>query len=159
MILGIVFAVVCWFLLFKTKFGYEIRITGANPEAGKYSGINTSKILILGMVISGGLAGLAGAGEILGIHHRLCQPLTISSGYGFTAIIVAWLGNLNPILVIISSIFFGGLLVGGDAIKSSLGFPHATIEIFNGLILFFLLIGTFFIQYKIRRINKKGIKS
>ena len=137
--LGIIFAVGCWFLLFKTKFGYEIRITGANPEAGKYSGINTGKILVLGMVISGGLAGLAGAGEILGIHHRLCQPLTISSGYGFTAIIVAWLGNLNPLLVIVTSIFFGGLLVGGDAIKSSLGFPHATIEIFNGLILFFLL--------------------
>ncbi len=158
LILGIVFAFACWFLMFKTKYGYEIRITGSNPDAGRYAGIYPTRILVLSMIISGGLAGIAGVGEVLGIHHHLCEPLTISSGYGFTAIIVAWLGNLNPLLVIFTSLFFGGLLVGGDAIRTSLGMPYATIDMFNGLILFFLLIGSFFITYRIRRLSTESVK-
>ncbi len=74
-------------------------------------------------------------GEVAGIHHYLSYPAAISSGYGFTAIIVAWLAKLNPFYVVISGLFFAGILVGGDAIQISLGLPAATVEIFNGTLL------------------------
>jgi simple sugar transport system permease protein len=102
------------------------------------------------MLISGGVAGLAGVGEAAGIHHYLSYPESISSGYGFTAIIVAWLAKLNPINVILSGIFFAGILVGGDAIQISLGLPAATVQIFNGTLLVFLIMGDFFLKNRIR---------
>jgi simple sugar transport system permease protein len=102
------------------------------------------------MAISGGVAGLAGVGEVAGIHHYLSYPASISSGYGFTAIIVAWLAKLNPFFVIISGIFFAGILVGGDAIQISLGLPAATVQLFNGTLLVFLIMGDYFLKHKIR---------
>jgi hypothetical protein len=83
-------------MLFKTRFGYEVRVIGENPDAAKYAGIDFTRTTVLIMIISGGMAGLAGVGEVAGIHHYLSYPDTISSGYGFTAIIVAWLAKLNP---------------------------------------------------------------
>jgi simple sugar transport system permease protein len=96
------------------------------------------------------MAGLAGVGEVAGIHHYLSYPDTISSGYGFTAIIVAWLAKLNPFYVIFSAIFFAGILVGGDAIQISLGLPAATVDIFNGTMLIFLIMGDFFAKNRVR---------
>jgi len=136
-------------LVRRTRWGYEIRVTGENPEAARYAGIDYLKVVLLVMAISGGLAGMAGVGEVAGIHHRLRYPRGISPGYGFTAIIVAWLGRLNPLGIILSSLLFGGLLVGGDAIQVALGLPVATIDIFNGLILFAVLVGEFFTHYEI----------
>ena len=101
------------------------------------------------MIISGGAAGLAGVGEAAGIHHYLSYPESISSGYGFTAIIVAWLAKLNPVNVILSALFFAGILVGGDAIQISLGLPAATVQIFNGTLLFFLIMGDFFLKNRV----------
>ena len=102
------------------------------------------------MAISGGVAGLAGVGEAAGIHHYLSYPDSISSGYGYTAIIVAWLAKLNPLFVILSGLFFAGILVGGDAIQISLGLPAATVEIFNGTLLVFLIMGDFFLKHRVR---------
>jgi len=102
------------------------------------------------MFISGGLAGLAGIGEVSVMHKHLTYPQQISSNYGYTAIIVAWLAQLNPILAIVSAIFFGGILVGGDIIQTNLGFPSATINAFNGFILILAMIGNFFTEYKIK---------
>jgi simple sugar transport system permease protein len=101
------------------------------------------------MIISGGVAGLAGVGEVAGIHHYLSYPESISSGYGFTAIIVAWLAKLNPFYVILSALFFAGILVGGDAIQISLGLPAATVQIFNGTLLVFLIMGDFFLKNRV----------
>jgi simple sugar transport system permease protein len=108
------------------------------------------KTLLLVMIISGGFAGLAGVGEVAGIHFRLRYPEGISPGYGFTAIIVAWLARLNPIGAVLTSLLLGGLLVGGDAIQISLGMPGATIFVFNGTILLFVLGGDVFTRYRIR---------
>ena len=94
-------------------------------------------------------AGLAGVGEVAGIHHYLSYPESISSGYGFTAIIVAWLAKLNPVNVILSALFFAGILVGGDAIQISLGLPAATVQIFNGTLLVFLIMGDFFLKNQV----------
>jgi simple sugar transport system permease protein len=140
-------------MLYKTRFGYEVRVIGENPDAAKYAGIDFSRTTLLIMVISGGLAGVAGIGEVAGLHHYLSYPDTISSGYGFTAIIVAWLAKLNPFYVIFSAIFFAGILVGGDAIQISLGLPAATVDIFNGTMLIFLIMGEFFTKNKVRLVS------
>ena len=102
------------------------------------------------MLISGGVAGLAGVGEAAGIHHYLSYPESISSGYGFTGIIVAWLAKLNPFFVILSAFFFAGILVGGDAIQISLGLPAATVQIFNGTLLVFLIMGDYFLKNQVK---------
>ncbi|MCK5311861.1 MAG: ABC transporter permease [Desulfobacteraceae bacterium] len=150
LIITILLAVMLCVIVYKTKFGYEVRVVGENPDAGKYAGINFFKTTVLVMMISGGAAGLAGVGEIAGIHHYLGYPASISSGYGFTAIIVAWLAKLNPLYTIISGIFFAGILVGGDAIQISLGLPAATVQIVNGTLLVFLIMGDFFLKNRIR---------
>jgi simple sugar transport system permease protein len=126
-----------------------VRVIGENPDAAKYSGIDFFKTTLIIMIISGGCAGLAGVGEVAGIHHYLSYPESISSGYGFTAIIVAWLAKLNPANVILSGIFFAGILVGGDAIQISLGLPAATVQIFNGTLLVFLIMGDFFLKNRV----------
>jgi simple sugar transport system permease protein len=150
LILALVAMVVLTIMIFKTRFGYEVRVLGENPDAAKYAGIDFNRTTLLIMVISGGMAGLAGVGEVAGIHHYLSYPDTISSGYGFTAIIVAWLAKLNPLYVIFSAIFFAGILVGGDAIQISLGLPAATVDIFNGTMLIFLIMGDFFTKNRVR---------
>jgi simple sugar transport system permease protein len=150
LILAVAAAVMLTVIIYKTRFGYEVRVIGENPHAAKYAGIHFGHTTILIMAISGGMAGMAGVGEVAGIHHYLSYPDSISSGYGFTAIIVAWLAKLNPLYVIFSSIFFAGILVGGDAIQISLGLPAATVEIFNGTLLFFLIMGDFFTKNKVQ---------
>jgi len=105
--------------------------------------------VMLVMALSGALAGMAGVGEVAGIHYRLRYPQGISPGYGFTAIIVAWLARLNPLGVILTSLLIGGLLVGGDAIQLK-GLPSATVYVFNGMILLFVLSGDLFTRYRVR---------
>ena len=146
---AVVAAIVLYILVQRTKFGYEVRVIGDNPDAARYGGISFFKTLVITMVISGGVAGMAGVGEVAGIHHHLSYPFTISAGYGFTAIIVAWLARLNPLLAIVSGLFFAGIKVGGDAIQISFGLPGATVDVFNGVILFFLIAGEFFINNRL----------
>jgi simple sugar transport system permease protein len=141
--------IVLGIMIYKTRFGYEVRVIGENPDAAKYSGIDFFKTTLIIMAISGGAAGLAGVGEAAGIHHYLSYPESISSGYGYTAIIVAWLAKLNPLYVILSALFFAGILVGGDAIQISLGLPAATVQIFNGTLLVFLIMGDFFLKNQV----------
>lgn len=149
LILAILAAVALTVVLYKTRFGYEVRVIGENPDAARYAGIDFFRTTLLMMAISGGMAGLAGLGEVAGIHHYLSYPHSISSGYGCTGIIVAWLAKLNPLYVIFSAIFFAGILVGGDAIQISLGLPAATVDIFNGTLLIFLIMGDFFTRNSI----------
>lgn len=149
LILALASVIILGIVIYKTRFGYEVRVIGENPDAAKYAGIDFFRTTVMIMVISGGVAGLAGVGEAAGIHHYLSYPASISSGYGFTAIIVAWLAKLNPFFVIVSGIFFAGILVGGDAIQISLGLPAATVEIFNGTLLVFLIMGDFFMKNKV----------
>lgn len=150
LLLGVALLVFVYLFISRTIYGYEIKVVGENPHAAKYAGISFIKVAIIVMLISGGLAGLAGVGEVAAIHKHLTYPEQITSGFGYTGIIVAWLSGLNPLLVFFSSFFFGGLLVGGDIIQTSFGFPSATIQIFNGLILISMLAGTFLTDYKIK---------
>jgi len=154
LIVTLVTAVVLTVVIYKTRFGYDVRVIGENPEAGRYAGINFFKTTVIIMAVSGGAAGMAGVGEVAGIHHYLGHAASISSGYGFTAIIVAWLAKLNPLYAILSGLFFAGIIVGGDAIQISFGLPAATVEIVNGTLLVFLIMGEFFLKNKVRIANE-----
>ena len=147
--LALASAAILFLMLRSTRFGYELRVLGENPEAARYAGINSLGVSVLVMAVSGGVAGLAGVGEVAAIHHHLSYPMAISSGYWFTGIIVAWLAKLNPLAAIASGLFYAGILVGGDAIQVSLGLPAATVQVFNGMLLVFLICGDFFLHNRI----------
>lgn len=149
LILAVVVALLLGWIVYRSRFGYEVRVIGENPNAARYSGINFFRTSLILMAISGGVAGLAGAGQLMSIHHYLSYPESLSAGYGFTAIIVAWLARLHPSYTILSALFFAGIVVGGDAIQISLGMPAATVDVFNGMILVFLIMGDFFISHRV----------
>lgn len=156
--IGIFFAIasalLLWFLLTRTRLGYEIRVIGENPRAARYAGINIPRNIVLVMLLSGGLAGLAGMAEASAIMHRLGDGL--AAGYGYTAIVVAWLAYLNPWGVLFVAFLMAALLVGGAALKSTLGLPAAVAEILQGAILFFVLGSSIFANYRLRRIKREA---
>jgi ABC-type uncharacterized transport system permease subunit len=145
-------ALFIWLVLDRTKWGYEIRVIGENPNAARYSGMGLAANIMLLMLLSGGLAGLAGMSEVAGIAHRLQKGLTV--GYGYTAIIVAWLGKLNPWMVLVVALLLAALLVGGDQIQISMGLPASMALVLQGAILFFVLGGDIFTQYRVRIIRR-----
>jgi simple sugar transport system permease protein len=130
----------------ETKLGYEINVMGENPEAGESMGMSFLKVAIITVLLSGGLAGLAGVSEVAGNPNLYRLRMEISTGLGFTGIAVAWLGGLNPLGVIVSSLFFAALLAGGIEIQSA-GLPFGVVNLFNGAILFFVLVTEFFLRY------------
>jgi ABC-type uncharacterized transport system permease subunit len=143
LVMGVVAAGILWWVLYRSKWGFEIQLTGDNPKAARYAGINIVRNTVLVMMLSGGLAGLAGMSEISGVVHRLQGA--ISPGYGFTGIIVAWLARLNPLVVVPVSILFGALLLAGREIQPS-GIP----KLIQGIILFCLISSDALLRYRIR---------
>lgn len=131
---------IAW-LLGSTVLGYQITVSGSNPLAAEACGINVGRTIILSMLISGGLAGLAGATELMGIHHRLLDE--ISSGYGYTAIIIAILGRGRPFRVLLAAFFFALLAVGADSMRRALSIPVAIGIILQALVLLFALASEF----------------
>ncbi len=152
LILALLAALLVWVVLGKMRWGYEIRLIGENPEAARYAGVSLIRNIILVMVLSGGLAGLAGMIEISGISHRLQHGLDV--GNGFTGIIVAWLAKLNPFGVIIVAILMAALLVGGEQIQISMGLPASVALVLQGAILLFVLGGEVFTRYRVRTIRR-----
>ncbi|MCD6348330.1 MAG: ABC transporter permease [Candidatus Korarchaeota archaeon] len=149
LLVAVAASVVAYFLLTRTPWGYEMRVVGDNPDAARAAGISYLKAVTLAMVVSGGLAGLAGVGELCGIQKRFTPEFL--SGYGFSGIITAWLGGTNPISLLITNFLYGGLLVGGEYIMITYRLPIGVVDIFNGIILFFVLAGDFFVRYELRR--------
>lgn len=143
LIFAIVAAIIVWFILYRSRWGYEIRLIGDNSKAANYAGISITRNTVLVMMLSGALAGLAGMSEITGVVHRLQGA--ISPGYGFTGIIVAWLAKLNPFIVLIVSILFGALILAGREIQPS-GIP----KMIQGIILVCLIATDFFLRYRVR---------
>ncbi|MCS7240168.1 MAG: ABC transporter permease [Candidatus Bipolaricaulota bacterium] len=155
--LGVALAVFVAFLLARTRTGYEIRVVGQNPDAARYAGINFAAVLSLVMLISGGLAGLAGVGEVAGIHWRLRSPSHISMNYGYTAIIVAWLARGSPIAAIFTALLFGLIFAAGDYMKTTLSLPFQITGVFNGLVLFFLISFDILMLWRVRLARKEKI--
>ncbi|HLY28898.1 MAG TPA: ABC transporter permease [Aggregatilineales bacterium] len=130
-ILAVIAAGLVFFFLWRTVAGYRIRAVGANPKAAAYAGISVKRITLLAMLLSGGLAGLAGGVEVLGVTHRALQDFT--TGYGFSGIVVALFGGLHPLAAIPASLIFGGLLVSGSKLQS-VGVSSAMVTVLQGLI-------------------------
>ena len=152
LLLAIAAAFVVWVIMDKTRWGYEIRLIGENARAANYAGVSIIRNIILVMILSGGLAGLAGFVEVTAISHRLQHGLAV--GYGFTGIIVAWLAKLNPWGVVIVSILLSALLVGGEQIQITMGLPASVSLVLQGAILLFVLGGDVFTRYRLRMIRK-----
>jgi len=146
-VFGLVAALIIWWVLTRSSWGYEIKLIGDNRRAAEYSGINITRNIILVMMLSGALAGLAGMSEISGVVHRLQER--ISPGYGFTGIIVAWLAKLNPFAIIIVSILFGALIVAGREIQ-----PSGLSQMLQGIILFMVISSDVLLRYRIRVVRR-----
>ncbi|CAN0652768.1 ABC transporter permease [Nitratireductor aquimarinus] len=153
---GIVFAIIAalvlWFVLGKTRKGFEIRVLGQSPRAGRFAGFSASRMVMVAFLISGALAGLAGISEVAGAIGQL-QP-SISPGYGFTAIIVAFLGRLNPLGIVAAGFVLALSYLGGEAAQISLGLSDKAARAFQGMLLFFVLGCDTLIHYRIRLVGR-----
>jgi simple sugar transport system permease protein len=133
LVLALVLAVLVWLLLWRTTLGYQMRAAGAEKKAARYAGIHVERSLVVAMLFAGGFAGLAGAVEVLGVHHRAIEG--VSSGYGFAGIVVALFGALHPAGIVPAAAFFGLLLVGADMTQRSAGVPANMILVLQGVII------------------------
>jgi simple sugar transport system permease protein len=148
---AIFMAILVYILLWRTTIGYRIRSVGLNPHASRYAGMNVKGTMVLSMTLSGMFAGLAGAVEIVGLHHRMFEPTAVSAGYGFTGIVAALFGGLHPLGIIPSSILFGGLLVGGDKMQRAMQVPQVLIMAILGLVVLFVVSTDYFVRKRQNR--------
>ena len=152
LLLAIAIAILIYIFLWRTTIGYRIRAVGLNPSASKYAGMAVQRTMVLSMTLSGMMAGLAGAVEILGLHHRMFEPVAVSAGYGFSGIVAALFGKLHPLGIIPSSILFGGLLVGGDKMQRATQVPQVLIPAILGLVVLLVITSDYFVK---RRANRR----
>lgn len=134
--IALLMAFLVYLLLFKTTWGLELRMVGANPNAAKYAGIKITTATVVAMALSGALAGMAGANEVLGVNYRLLPAF--SSGYGFDSIALALLGKTHPVGVVLSSLLFGFLRNGARSMQLAVGVPIDIVSILQAVILAFI---------------------
>jgi ABC-type uncharacterized transport system permease subunit len=149
--IAVIVALIAWFVMSKTVFGYRMRVVGAAPHAARYGGFSENKTIWLAMLVSGGLAGFAGMLEVAGPFQRMVPGF--ATNYGFTAIIVAFLGRLNPLGVLIAGVVLAITFVGGQVAQTTIGLPDEATGIFQAMMLFLLLAGDILVRYRIRRIS------
>ncbi len=153
--IGVIFpiaiAIVLWWILKRSRWGYELKVIGDNPDVARYAGMNVKKMIVVVMMISGLMGGFAGSVQILGLQHRLQHGF--SPGYGYTAIIVAWLSRLNPFTTILVAFLMGGLFVGTEILQILMKLPISATYIFQGLLFVSVLIGEIFIRYRIKAVR------
>lgn len=150
--IGVIFAVatvvIAWVVMSRTFVGFRIKVMGLTPVAGGYAGFSQKAVTYLTFIVSGGLAGLAGVVEVTGPIGQL-QP-GISPGYGFTAIIVAFLGRLHPVGIALASLLVALSYLGGESVQMQMHLPLAVTGVFQGMLLFFLLAADVLIRYRVR---------
>jgi simple sugar transport system permease protein len=152
-LIALVVVAVASILLGRTIKGFEIKVVGAAPRAARFAGFSADRLVILTFLISGGLAGLAGVIEVAGPVGHL-QP-NFSPGYGFTAIIVAFLGRLNPIGILIAGLFLALTFIGGEQAQISIKVPLDLTKVFQGILLFYVLAFDSLILYRIRAVSSR----
>jgi ABC-type uncharacterized transport system permease subunit len=135
-VIALVVAVFIWWLLFKTTIGFEVRTVGQNPNAARYAGIRVNWTIVMTMAIAGGLAGMAGAVETLGLNHKFAPEFT--GGVGFEGITIALLGNTNPFGVVLAAMFMGSLYAGAAKMQFDSGVPAEIIQVVQALVLAFV---------------------
>lgn len=140
--------VVFWVFMFRSWRGYQLQVGGLAPDAARYAGFSSRGALWTTLLLSGGMAGLAGAMEVAGPVRQLTPYL--STGYGFTAIIVAFVGRLHPVGVLFAGVLLSMLLIGGELAQSRIGLPNALTGVFQGLLLFLLLACDTLVNHRVR---------
>lgn len=137
-----------WILMARTIIGFQVKVVGQAPDAAKYAGFNQRKITWFALLLAGGLAGIAGLMEVSGPIGQILP--SISPGYGFTAIIVAFLGRLHPVGILLAGLIMAITYLGGESIQMSLGLPVAITGLLQGLLLFYLLASDVLIRYQVK---------
>ncbi len=148
LIVGVVAALVLWVLVRKTVLGFEIRAVGENKAAARFAGIPVDATMLKVALISGGLAGLAGVGEVAGVKGYLSADL--SPGFGYTGIVVAMLAGLSPIGAVIAAVFVAAVFVGADSMSRATGISSYLADLVVALSLLCVLVGSFFLRYRVR---------
>lgn len=152
--IAIGFAILVYLLLWRTTIGYRIRTVGLNPSAARYAGIPVPFYVALSLILGGAFAGLAGAVEVAGLHHRMLEGL--SGNYGFSGIVAALFGKLHPLGAIPASILFGGLLVGADKMQRAIQVPSALITTINGMVVMFVVASDLYVRRAKRRYSAEA---
>ncbi|MCT4556055.1 MAG: ABC transporter permease [Pelagimonas sp.] len=145
---GFIAVIAAYVLMARHIQGFNIRLTGEAPRAARFAGVNPARIIFLCLGLSGALAGLAGLFEVAGPAGQV--SIDFNAGYGFTAIIVAFLGRLNPIGILLAGLLMALTYIGGELAQLMLGVPGASIQLFQGMLLFFLLATDVFTNYRLR---------
>jgi simple sugar transport system permease protein len=153
-LLSLLAAPMVWWFIRRTTLGFSISVVGENPAASAYGGIPITRILIYTALISGALAGLAGAGEVGGLHFQVMSG--ISPGYGYTGIVIAMLARLNPIGVVPAALFFAVVVTGAEAMSRATGVPVFLADVIQGTALVTMLIAQLFTTYRIRTLTTQG---
>ena len=154
-IAALVLVVLTYIYIKKSKQGYEITVVGESNQTARYAGINVSRVILRTMFISGAICGLTGYFTVAGANYTLSE--TVGGGVGFTAITVAWLAKLNPIAMVLISVFLAMLQKGSNTVQTTFKIPSSAAGIITGLILFFMLGCEFFLNYKlVFRRTKQG---
>jgi simple sugar transport system permease protein len=151
-LITLILALALWFVLKKTRLGYEIDVLGESEATARYAGMHVLRIMIIAIAISGGLCGAAGMMQASAVERSLSDQL--SGGLGFTAVITTWLSRLSPPVVLIASFLFSMLIQGGSFLQSSLQIPASISQVLQGIIIFFVLGSEFFIRYRLVRGGK-----
>ncbi len=149
--IAVIFA---YILLQKHILGFQIKLSGQAPRAARFHGVNPTSLVVLCMGISGALAGLAGMFEVTGPAGQI--SIDFGSGYGFTAIIVAFLGRLNPVGILLAGLLMALTYIGGEMASTNLGLPSAAIQAFQGMLLFFLLAVDVLSNFRVRLFTKRA---
>jgi ABC-type uncharacterized transport system permease subunit len=155
-LMALALAAVSWVFASKTFAGYRMLVAGLAPAAAAYAGFSEKRNIWLALLVGGGAAGLAGVTEVLGPIGRLQQG--ISPGYGFAAIIVAFVGRLHPVGIVLASLLMSLLYLGGESVQLSLQLPSAVTGLFQGALLFYLLAADLFVAYRLRP-ARRGAKA
>ena len=151
---ALLFAVLCWVFVAKAFAGFRFTVAGLAPAAASYAGFSAKRNIWLAFMIGGGAAGFAGVAEVVGPIGQL-QP-SISPGYGFAAIIVAFVGRLHPIGVVLASLQMSLLYIGGETAQIQMALPAAVTGVFQGILLFYLLAADLFINFRLRWKRPRG---
>ena len=153
LILALLAVAACWLFLFRTWRGFQLQVGGLAPAAARYAGFSSRGALWMALLLSGGLAGLAGALEVAGPIGQLTPYVPV--GYGFAAIIVAFVGRLHPVGIAFAGVLMSMFYIGGELAQSRMGLPKSLTSVFQGLLLFTLLACDTLIHYRLRRVRRE----
>jgi simple sugar transport system permease protein len=154
LVLALGVALATWLLVFRSHAGFQLEVSGVAPRAARYAGFSSARALWTALLVSGGLAGLAGALEVAGPIGQLTPHFPV--GYGFAAIIVAFVGRLHPFGIVLASLLMSMFYIGGELVQSRLGLPRALTGVFQGLLLFALLACDAVAQRAVQRWRRAG---